>query len=192
MYSPNILITNFCNQNCSFCFAAEEMGNKIIKKEMSLEDFKTTLLKMKKNPKIKVIKLLGGEPTLHSKFKEIIKLSLKEFKHIELFTNGFFSKKIHLLIKKNLFQIKCIFNISTPGFQNNEKLRNIIVNRIKEFGAVNKVTLSITINPNIPIGLDTIVMEDVLRYVGIIRISISNFNFSENPNYSFADFKNVS
>jgi len=168
------------------------MGNKIIKKEMSLEDFKTTLLKMKKNPKIKVIKLLGGEPTLHSKFKEIIKLSLKEFKHIELFTNGFFSKKIHLLIKKNLFQIKCIFNISTPGFQNNEKLRNIIVNRIKEFGAVNKVTLSITINPNIPIGLDTIVMEDVLRYVGIIRISISNFNFSENPNYSFADFKNVS
>ena len=40
MLPLNILITNFCNQNCPFCFASSEMNNKLIKKEMSLDDFK--------------------------------------------------------------------------------------------------------------------------------------------------------
>lgn len=69
MLPPNILITNFCNQNCPFCFTRAEMSNKLIRKEMSLENFKKTLLKIKKNPEIQVVKLLGGEPTLHSRFK---------------------------------------------------------------------------------------------------------------------------
>jgi len=57
MYPPNILITNYCNQDCSFCFTKEEMKNQSIDKEMSLENFKMVLRRMKRAG-IDTVKLL--------------------------------------------------------------------------------------------------------------------------------------
>ena len=89
IYPLSIVITNFCNQNCSFCFARNEMAE-ALKKEMSLDQFKLVLDKSQK-AKIHVIYLLGGEPTLHSKFPQLLDIASKKILFIKIFTNGIFT-----------------------------------------------------------------------------------------------------
>lgn len=153
MLPLNILITNFCNHNCSFCFASSQMADKVIKKEMSLSDFKKTLLKMKKNPEIRVVKLLGGEPTLHSHFKEIVDLSLKDFSHVQIFTNGIFSDGLAQFLITKTPKVAFTFNIMTPGFLLNPKIRLLVSQRIKELAKKTRITLSFTFDMNSDINL---------------------------------------
>lgn len=93
----NILLTNYCNRNCSYCFAMDKVGSdgdwKNDKREaISLENFNRCVEFLKRS-KIKVISLLGGEPTLHPHFKEILDICRRDnyFDNIKLFTNGLMS-----------------------------------------------------------------------------------------------------
>jgi len=189
MYPPNILITNFCNQNCPFCFASSEMSNKTIKKEMTLQDFNITLKKMKKNPKIKVVKLLGGEPTLHSKFKEIVNLSLKSFSHVQIFTNGIFSDNIAKFLIDKTPKTAFTFNIMTPGFLLNQKIRTLVVKRINDLSNKTMITLSFTfdMNSNIDFILKTI-GPLTLKKINGFRLGFSNPIAGEKNFYKFSDF----
>ena len=189
MFPPNILITNFCNQNCSFCFASTEMNNKLIKKEMSLDDFKKTLLKMKKNPKIKVVKLLGGEPTLHSKFKEIINLSLKYFPYIQIFTNGIFSDDLANFLIAKTPNVAFTFNVTTPSFLLNPKIRSLVSSRIKKLAKKTKITLSLTFDMNSDMKLVfKAIGGETLSLVHQFRLGFANPIAGEKNFYRFSDF----
>ena len=114
---PNILITNSCNQKCSYCFAADEFKKKK-NQEIKLSNFKKVLDFLKKSDD-NIVRLMGGEPTLHSRFKDIIEYSLKNKFLVQIFTNGIFNNNIlkFLLTKKDL--IKYSFNINSPEFYSN-------------------------------------------------------------------------
>lgn len=142
--SPNILITNYCNQNCNFCFAKKVMTKDKIK-EMSLEKYVELIDKLKIE-EIKTVRLMGGEPTLHGNFTKIINLTIKSEFDIELFTNGFFNQKIEkfLLSKKNNISIYHI-NVATPNFQIIEK-RKMINNFINKAKNNSNISLEITID----------------------------------------------
>lgn len=189
MLPINILLTNFCNQNCPFCFAREEMANKNVKKEISLKDFKTVLLKMKKEPKISTVKLLGGEPTLHSQFKQIIKLSLKYFPKVQVFTNGIFPDDIAQFLLEKTPQVAFTFNVMTPGFLFNHKTRLLVKKRINQFIKKTKVTLSFTfdMNTNMQLVLKTLGKE-ILSNVPSFRLGFSNPVAGEKKFYKFSDF----
>jgi len=90
--NPNILITNYCNQGCSFCFANELMTKGRVK-EMSLKNYIKLLGYLGKN-KIKRVYLMGGEPTLHSNFKELFKATIEKGFELEIFTNAIFNTDI--------------------------------------------------------------------------------------------------
>lgn len=189
MYPLNILITNNCNQNCSFCFAAEEMGNKSIKKEMSLANFKTTLEKIKKNPEVKVIKLLGGEPTLHSHFKEIIDLSLKDFSHVQVFTNGIFSDDLAKFLITKTPKVAFTFNVMTPGFLLNPKIRLLVSQRIRELAKKTRATLSLTFDMNSDLNLVfKAIGPETLAKVHRFRLGFANPIAGERNFYQFSDF----
>lgn len=192
MQSPNILITNYCNQNCDFCFAKREMNKHRLNREMKISDFKQILLKMKRVKKgIDTVKLLGGEPTLHSQFDEIVELSLKYFPHLQIFTNGIFSEeKVGLLIKYSP-RIKLTLNIMTPSFLSNERVRAVILDNITRLSAKTNVTLSITMNPhtNWAMLLSNIPRE-VIKSVNI-RIGIANPILDDKNFYSFTDFPKI-
>ena len=66
-----IVLTNQCNQKCSWCFEGE--WKRKHKQEMTLENI-NRLLHWKKwsDGHIPVVYLLGGEPTLHPKLLEIV------------------------------------------------------------------------------------------------------------------------
>jgi sulfatase maturation enzyme AslB (radical SAM superfamily) len=90
----NILLTNYCNRQCEYCFAAEKMGagdegrghNKL---DIHLTDFETYLEFLRRS-RLRTVSIIGGEPTLNPHFHEILDLCRKDcfFTHIKLFTNG--------------------------------------------------------------------------------------------------------
>lgn len=83
----NIAIVNYCNLKCPYCFAED-----MIKEDnafMSLEQYSKLLDFILKDPENR-IGILGGEPTLHPQFIELLNLTKEKCKkrQIILFTNG--------------------------------------------------------------------------------------------------------
>lgn len=73
----NISITNDCNRRCQYCFQRswylpQKVGQSV--KEMSVEDFEQLLIWFVKSIPVQhdSLKLLGGEPLLHSRIYDII------------------------------------------------------------------------------------------------------------------------
>ena len=69
---PNIIITNYCNLKCPYCFASE-MLNDPNKKNISESELKRILAWLEKSPPPS-IGLIGGEPTLHPDFANILSI----------------------------------------------------------------------------------------------------------------------
>ena len=85
---PNILLTNSCNRKCPYCFALAqvELGVCQAAWEMSESELETVLgyLDFRRDS----VSLLGGEPTLHSRFAEIVTEVAARHFPIKIFTNG--------------------------------------------------------------------------------------------------------
>ena len=107
---PNIMLTDVCNLRCPYCFANEFVNKDA--NEISIENFKKALDFIATDPNEKSVGLIGGEPTIHSKFKEILKLLIEDprFLRVTLYTNGIkidqfvdelAHPKFHLLINCN-------------------------------------------------------------------------------------------
>ena len=68
---PNIAIIKSCNLKCHYCFA-DDMLQEDKSKEISLKQLNEILNWIGKVPLQGHIGIIGGEPTLHSQFKEIL------------------------------------------------------------------------------------------------------------------------
>jgi organic radical activating enzyme len=85
----NLILTTLCNNNCSFCFAHETLDKKGV--ILSLEDIKEVVAFHRPEDNVK---LLGGEPTLHPQFKEIMEF-LKTVKNpVTLISNFIFNEEV--------------------------------------------------------------------------------------------------
>jgi len=188
---PNILITNYCNQNCSFCFAREEMNDKDQNRNISITDFKTILKKIK-NSGAQTIKLLGGEPTLHPRLVTLLKLSLQSFPSVQIFTNGIYSEKTSQMMAQFFPQIKITFNSMTPAFLLKPEMRKIVTQRIQEYAPKTQVTLSLTIDPFTKLDqFFKLIPDDVLQNVYNYRIGMSNPTAKDRNYYLFSDFPKI-
>jgi hypothetical protein len=89
----NVLLTNYCNRRCKYCFAQEKIafedaaGADKSKRFLSLDDLEKVIRFFKRSASNQV-GLLGGEPTLHPDFPHIIDRFLSEGFRIKLFSNG--------------------------------------------------------------------------------------------------------
>lgn len=94
MKSIRILLTEKCNANCKNCFNAEYRRNK----DMKLEDFKQLCDYLNKN-NIKKLKVMGGEPTYHPDFLEMMEYAQEKFKGIHIFTNAINNEIIKIRLR---------------------------------------------------------------------------------------------
>ena len=94
----NILITTRCNKNCSFCFINDERDSR---KDISLSDFKFCLDFASKS-NIDSLYLLGGEPTIHPMFDQLIEMTANNGFKITLLSNFIFTEKISSVINSSL------------------------------------------------------------------------------------------
>lgn len=81
----NLLITTDCNLACPYCFAAS-LRTQGAAREMTLPEINQAVANL--NPLQDPVRLMGGEPTLHSRYAEILSsLKTKGFQ-VVVFTNG--------------------------------------------------------------------------------------------------------
>lgn len=138
----NILITDYCNQSCSFCFARQEM-KMASKKEMSMKSYKMILEKCA-NAGVRRIVLAGGEPTIHSQFSEMLTHTINSNFMVNINTNGIYSDEVEHAILSGGYRTVVYLNISTPGFISNSKIRKMILERINRLVGKIKVVLIVT------------------------------------------------
>jgi len=79
----NILLTNSCNRGCKYCFAIERISHQTPDaspprppheaREISTENFMKAIRFAKKSGQ-KVVGILGGEPSLHTHFTDLLQL----------------------------------------------------------------------------------------------------------------------
>jgi hypothetical protein len=78
-----VLVTEKCNMKCPNCFNIHQRS----KKEINVDLFSKLAQYLSSNG-IKRIKLMGGEPTIHSQFEEIYSIAQDYFDVVILFSNG--------------------------------------------------------------------------------------------------------
>lgn len=108
----NVMLTDFCNMKCAYCFAPVHSRSQARPREMSLGNLRIVMRFLKKSS-IGTFRMIGGEPTLHSRFEEFYRLiSARDF-GITIFTNGIFSaaKRKFLRQKRNL---NVLLNVNGP------------------------------------------------------------------------------
>ncbi len=134
---PNVLITNKCNQSCSYCFAQEKMKEET--KEMSFVNFKK-VLDFLENSSDKKLRLLGGEPTMHSKFKEIVELAIARGFSVQIFTNGIFSEDTLNFLASKENKIIYSFNVN-PKEEYLDKNYNQVLNNLEKLSVFKNILL---------------------------------------------------
>lgn len=123
----NIAIVNYCNLKCKYCFADDMIQEET--QTMTLDNFKKILSFAARTPK-NHIGIIGGEPTLHPQFKDILREVNKYCREVNtdatLFTNGIELEQYLPFIGD---RIGMLINCNTPQYQSSEafsKQRNTL------------------------------------------------------------------
>lgn len=134
---PNIAITSYCNLKCPYCFASEMIQTQR-NKNISLDELEH-ILQWINQEYTKHIGIIGGEPTLHPQFKEILNI----FSHfsqlyqntITLYTNGIDLAKWMPYITDNFF---ILINLTNPLLMNQNQIKSLkqsldLLNQLNKF-----------------------------------------------------------
>jgi len=149
----NLILTKDCAKECSFCFTGEKSKGS----EMSL----TTISKILKQFPLAEIRLLGGEPTQHSRFSDIIALLKSSNRPYLLVSNMLFSNKTKdVLLDYPPKWLLC------NGMELDEKNRMTLFN--KNWNSLSEVTqldLAITLSESTSIGY-------IKEYLGYLTLHL--------------------
>ena len=121
----NIAINNYCNLRCRYCFADEMMKQK--NKNISIEDLRTILGFLSKTPRGDQVGIIGGEPTLHPNFSEVLKeinrYCVETVSTAMLFTNG---TNLEKYIPDLREWTGILINVNSPKYVQEKEYQNTI------------------------------------------------------------------
>lgn len=185
----NIFLTKKCNLKCPYCFADEFVNKE--NDEISIENFKNAInfIKQDENERIG---LIGGEPTLHSKFSEILDILINDenIKKVVIFTNGLEIDKYLEQLKNEKFSILINCNSSDDiGAQRYTKLKE----NIKLLSPIMDKRLNLGINIYSP-NMDYSYIFELLKIADkhFIRFSTALPNdFKEETSNILESFKEI-
>lgn len=141
------MITDICNLNCNYCFANSFVNGDSVN-HISVETFTHILDFVEKSKTKEHLGLIGGEPTLHPKFADLLKIvnARETIEDVVVFTNGlkineFYPElqnpKMHLLI-----------NCNSPyiiGEKNYERIVSNIRNAIDLYHMKERITIGVNL-----------------------------------------------
>ncbi len=112
----NLSVTSVCNRTCEYCFARPVMGS--VNSEgpfMPLETFDRSLDFLQRSA-IDQVRLLGGEPTLHPQFPELVDRSLGRGFRLLVFSNGLVPERALAVLEQTPSgRVAVLINALTPG-----------------------------------------------------------------------------
>lgn len=123
----NIVINEACNLKCPYCFANEFVNKD--SQEISIHNFKEAVSFIKTSSNFNGrIGIIGGEPTVHSQFSNILNEVSQDFEisHCVIYTNGILMNDYteELLNRKYTFLI----NLNSPEDIGEQMYSKIISN----------------------------------------------------------------
>lgn len=122
---PNIIINNYCNQKCSYCFANENMKNEELQKNMTIKTYLIILKYLKFNNDNNV-RILGWEPLLSKNMSNFIQIATKWWFDIIIFSNiNIKNNRIVEIFWGNKWNIRVNCNINNEDFYTMDEIRNI-------------------------------------------------------------------
>lgn len=122
----NLLLTNKCNQRCPYCFLAGTLDHvDKAMEEISIDNFEIALKYAREFLDFglkKRINLLGGEPTLHSRFEELLRKAIYQKTKdnadvifpVHVFSNGLFDIDLARFLAKEPCGL--LLNVNEPAF----------------------------------------------------------------------------
>lgn len=123
----NIMITEICNLSCPYCFANEFVNKKA--SEISIDNFQRALEFILSSKSFNgFVGLIGGEPTLHHKFPELLKIvnGTDKLKEVVIFTNGIKLDETMQLISAPKFSF--LINLNSPDIIGGSNYSRIVKN----------------------------------------------------------------
>lgn len=110
---PNLILTTKCSNQCPFCFNLETPLT------ITIDDL-SSWLPFITSSGFDEINILGGEPTLHPHFIEILELLKLRFSSIRIFTNGLISaSNVEALQQMQSYNFSFCVNRTMPQLSNN-------------------------------------------------------------------------
>ncbi len=134
----NILLTTTCNLACDYCFE-QSLRSGAGQQEMTLRELEWLLFN-RMNPDVDEVRLMGGEPTLHSRYPEVMRLANKYGTIVTVFTNG--TQAVLRQTGPNL-PYRVLLNLNDWSFYSEDQQTEIL-NNLAALGE--KVSLGYTIS----------------------------------------------
>ncbi|MEJ2330416.1 MAG: radical SAM protein [Gammaproteobacteria bacterium] len=82
----NVLLTTRCNLSCDYCFAKEKMSG-MPRQRMTVDDAAKVIDFLKRSD-FGQFRVMGGEPTLHPQFVDIVSLALRAEMRVDVLSNA--------------------------------------------------------------------------------------------------------
>ena len=141
------MVTELCNLSCPYCFADEFVNKKV--NEITLDNFQKVLNFVLPSKSFGgFIGFIGGEPTLHSNFSELLKIvsRIDEIKEVLIFTNGIKIDETFNLTSDQKFTF--LINLNSPdviGFSKYSRIVENIDYLISKLNKKHSITLGLNI-----------------------------------------------
>lgn len=174
----NIMLTEVCNLRCSYCFANEYVNHNA--NEITLANFEEALAFLKAGGEYSV-GLIGGEPTIHSHFGQILDRLVEdeEIRNVSLFTNGVVLDRYAARLQNEKFHILVNFNSPADiGEAAYSKVCRNLELLIDRYGMKDRITLGLNIyRPDFDFGY----LLDILKKLDFhyVRMSLTVPNTSD-------------
>ncbi len=166
----NVLLTKRCNLHCAYCFAQERLQddrNQI----MTVSDARKVIAFLKKSGH-PIFRAMGGEPTLHPHFADIIEMALQEGMRIDVLSNATWPDAFNSLFRRiSSTYLSFLLNIDHPA-NYHPRLWDKIQTNVAAVAGRGNVTLSFNIfeaQPRYDYMLDLV----KLHHIDKIRLSLS-------------------
>jgi MoaA/NifB/PqqE/SkfB family radical SAM enzyme len=109
---PNILLTTRCNLACSYCFAQEKLSSTRMNMPMASVQKVIEFLQRSDFP---IFRVMGGEPTLHPQFDQIITTAIQAGLRVDVLSNATWKESTAALFERIPTQyLMFLLNIDHP------------------------------------------------------------------------------
>lgn len=186
----NIAITNFCNLRCPYCFANSYIEEST-KQNITMEQLDFILAFLGRS-QIGRVGIIGGEPTLHPSYNEIIArvsdFAVRHDTHCITFTNG-------LLISEHIKQVgassRLLINVNPPSVMGTQNWDRLIygMKLLQVAGKLQYTNVGVNLYPGIP---ETDFIFDLLQRFRLVNVRMSyvapTCQFSGSDKESYYEF----
>ena len=183
LFIPDLVIslTYHCNLNCDYCYVRGLL--KDTPYEMSMINFNRILDWLAKQNKMKIV-LFGGEPTYHSKFKEILDTCEHRGFRIGIITNNLFVPETLKKLDRNYVKFIQV-NYNHPSFYTREqfKLFHDNLEHIKK----QKIKIILRYNMQEKYVFDEYVLKGAKKYNSEVMFGITFKGYSGNKYLTYED-----